>query len=84
MKSPQVCVECFVELPSLEECAFCAECGVILCEECRSGERRRRHGEECALFVEAGHKFAIRLVRVRQANDFYHMSHTETATTRKR
>ena len=50
-------------LPTLEECMFCTRCGESLCEMCypeRASEKR--HGKECALFVEAGHKFEIRLV----------------------
>lgn len=59
----QVCVECLVVLPTLDECMFCAGCGVILCEMCYTEKSPdTRHGKECALFVEAGHKFEIRLV----------------------
>ena len=59
----QVCVECLVVLPTLDECMFCAKCGVILCEMCYPNKASdTRHAKECALFVEAGHKFEIRLV----------------------
>ena len=59
----QVCVECLVVLQTLDECKFCTRCGVILCKMCYPERAlEMRHGKECALFVEAGHKFDIRLV----------------------
>ena len=58
---PKVCVECFVVMPTMVECMFCFKCGVILCEACYTkGDTDTRHAKECALFVEAGHKFQIR------------------------
>ena len=57
-------------MPTLEDCRFCIECGVILCEMCfSSNSSNTRHRRECALLVEAGHKFQIRLVKLMAENN---------------
>ena len=66
----QACVECLVVMPTLEDCRFCIKCGVILCEMCFSSNlSNSRHRKECDLFVEAGHKFQIRLVKLMAENN---------------
>ena len=58
----QVCVECLEVSPILEDFMPCAKCGAILCERCfHMKSSATWHGKECSLFVEAGHKFQIRL-----------------------
>ena len=60
----QVCVECLVDLPTIDDYVPCAKCGMIFCTVCyQSNSLNSSHEKECALFEEAHHKFQIKYVR---------------------